>query len=423
MKTMFNKLSARVIASFLLIALLMAAQTVPTAALSSGSDSSLPFKTEAVFLEEDNTIRGLSEKTSPAFFRSLLALHAGSRVKTAEGKGKADGYICTGDKVEIAGIDESYTFIIKGDLTCDGKANAADYMCLKRHVLGTFKLEGDALKAADIDSNGTVNAVDYLCLKRYVLGTFDIYDKSVMDDTTASCEHLFMDFFIFRPTDTERGEFQNFCSRCNAVVSKELYSNEEYAEMIRPYLLKYINQYRKAAGLHEVKLTQRRTEYSQYRAWQLTKNFSHAGSPEAAEATHCGYLSGDCWYDGEFFKGGWSGSTTEIITSTDSQTWGKYMAVGECNANTLDAFAKYTIDKFYNSTLGHKQIMLSDHDYYLGIGYYNGKICINFDIHNSDEINYSYDWQDENGKTHLKNIRDHKDENGNWIIDWEEQVL
>ena len=258
----------------------------------------------------------------------------------------------------------------------------------------------------------------------------DETSKQNPSNTDSSHEHIYFTHNTVPPTATERGEIQKKCDICGTITTKYLYSVEEYAEMIRPYILKYVNQYRKEAGLHEVQLTQRRTDYSQYRAWQLTKNFSHAGSPEAAEATHCGYLSGDCWYDGEFFEGGWSGFTTEIITSTNY--WTNSMIIGECEKEleetnprydqTIRGYAKHIVDNFYNSK-PHRTIMMSSEDYYLGIGYYNGKVCINFDISSFDEINYSYDWQDENGETHLKNIRDHKDENGNWIIDWEEQVL
>ncbi|MCH5183869.1 MAG: hypothetical protein J1E00_06810 [Oscillospiraceae bacterium] len=258
----------------------------------------------------------------------------------------------------------------------------------------------------------------------------DETSKENPSNTGSSHEHIYFNHNTVPPTATERGEIQEECSICGKIVTKYLYSVEEYAKLIRPYILKYVNQYRKEAGLHEVKLTQRRTEYSQYRAWQLTKNFSHAGMGEAAEATHCGYYTTDQWYNGEFFKGGWEGFTSEIITSTNY--WTNSMIIGECEKEleetnpryeqTIRGYAKHIVDNFYNSA-AHRTIMLSSEDYYVGIGYYNGEICINFDIRNCDEINYSYDWQDENGKGHVTNIRDHKDENGNWIIDWEEQVL
>ncbi len=64
--------------------------------------------------------------------------------------------------------------ILYGDIDGDGEIKANDYAMLKRYVLKTYTLEGDALLAADIDGNGTIEAKDYAMLKRHVLKTFDI---------------------------------------------------------------------------------------------------------------------------------------------------------------------------------------------------------------------------------------------------------
>lgn len=62
----------------------------------------------------------------------------------------------------------------RGDVDQSGQINALDYLLLKRHVLGTFKLSDDRQLLADIDRNGQINAVDYLLLKRHVLGSYTI---------------------------------------------------------------------------------------------------------------------------------------------------------------------------------------------------------------------------------------------------------
>lgn len=64
--------------------------------------------------------------------------------------------------------------ILIGDVNLDGVINSRDYALLKRHCLGTYKLEGDGLKAGDINGDNAVNARDYGLLKRACLGTYTI---------------------------------------------------------------------------------------------------------------------------------------------------------------------------------------------------------------------------------------------------------
>lgn len=60
-----------------------------------------------------------------------------------------------------------------GDVSGDGKADARDYMMVKRYVLGMYAL-GTREQYADLDRDGRVNARDYLMLKRHVLGSYTI---------------------------------------------------------------------------------------------------------------------------------------------------------------------------------------------------------------------------------------------------------
>lgn len=54
-----------------------------------------------------------------------------------------------------------------GDINGDGKASAADIVKLKKHIAGDIKLEGDDLKAADVNEDGTVDQKDIDALKEY----------------------------------------------------------------------------------------------------------------------------------------------------------------------------------------------------------------------------------------------------------------
>ena len=65
-----------------------------------------------------------------------------------------------------------------GDVDGNGVMDAYDYMMLKRHILGTFKLSEEGLALADVDKNGEVNSYDYMLLKRAILGTYTIADSN-----------------------------------------------------------------------------------------------------------------------------------------------------------------------------------------------------------------------------------------------------
>ncbi|ADL52438.1 glycoside hydrolase family 9 protein [Clostridium cellulovorans] len=75
--------------------------------------------------------------------------------------------------VKVAG--EEPTLIVnptikKGDVNNDTKISAMDLALLKKHIMGTSTLTGDAFTAADVDSNGKVNSIDLALLKKYILG-------------------------------------------------------------------------------------------------------------------------------------------------------------------------------------------------------------------------------------------------------------
>jgi mannan endo-1,4-beta-mannosidase len=58
-----------------------------------------------------------------------------------------------------------------GDVNNDGSVNSTDYALVKRHILGTSLLAGEALQAADVNRDENVNSTDYAMIKRYILGS------------------------------------------------------------------------------------------------------------------------------------------------------------------------------------------------------------------------------------------------------------
>lgn len=79
--------------------------------------------------------------------------------------------------VPVKGEDPDPTPVGKlGDVDGNGKVESYDYMLLKRHILGSFKLTEEGFALADINQDGKVEAPDYMLLKRAILGTYVIAD-------------------------------------------------------------------------------------------------------------------------------------------------------------------------------------------------------------------------------------------------------
>ncbi len=62
-----------------------------------------------------------------------------------------------------------------GDINGDNNVDSTDYALLKRHILGTTSLAGNALSKADTNGDGSVDSTDYALIKRYILGLITVF--------------------------------------------------------------------------------------------------------------------------------------------------------------------------------------------------------------------------------------------------------
>ena len=74
-------------------------------------------------------------------------------------------------EAEVYGFEAESEFAF-GDVNGDGRVNTADYVQLKRHIMGSYTLGADALTRADINGDGKNNTMDYVLLKRFIMGTW-----------------------------------------------------------------------------------------------------------------------------------------------------------------------------------------------------------------------------------------------------------
>ena len=66
------------------------------------------------------------------------------------------------------------TIIVKGDVNCDGRVRATDYMEIKNYIMEVSTFTDLQLKAADANNDGNVRATDYMEIKNYIMGVSTI---------------------------------------------------------------------------------------------------------------------------------------------------------------------------------------------------------------------------------------------------------
>ena len=95
--------------------------------------------------------------------------------------------------------------LLLGDLNGDGQHTVIDYLMLKRHVLGTYRMPDVSLPAADINGNGEPDAIDYLLLKRALLGTYVLPDatQTPSEPTDEGLRFAVAFSYLFRTADHE----------------------------------------------------------------------------------------------------------------------------------------------------------------------------------------------------------------------------
>lgn len=80
-----------------------------------------------------------------------------------------EGNLTTGYVINIE--DKAYNVVKLGDVNGDGNVDSIDLLLIKRHLLGTYKIEGINSNAGDLNNDKSIDAIDLLLEKRHLLGT------------------------------------------------------------------------------------------------------------------------------------------------------------------------------------------------------------------------------------------------------------
>ncbi len=90
-----------------------------------------------------------------------------------------EGYVSSDSPVETKlkdGASVTFNYVSEsslsglGDINGDVDIDAADYILVKRHIIGNKLLTEAQVKRADINGDGEVDAADYILIKRHIIG-------------------------------------------------------------------------------------------------------------------------------------------------------------------------------------------------------------------------------------------------------------
>lgn len=88
-----------------------------------------------------------------------------------------DAFVGTGCKILVSKNGSTYTvatLLVLGDVDGDGDVGTYDYLYVKRHFMGTLKLDSVYLKAALLSGRDKVTVADYVLVKRLCFGTYTL---------------------------------------------------------------------------------------------------------------------------------------------------------------------------------------------------------------------------------------------------------
>ena len=92
-------------------------------------------------------------------------------IKVTDSKGNIINDITTNLKTnyKLKTNNKTYTIAILGDVNCDGRISALDYIEVKKHIMGTKITNHGKLIAADMDSNSNITALDYVAIRKILM--------------------------------------------------------------------------------------------------------------------------------------------------------------------------------------------------------------------------------------------------------------
>ena len=78
-----------------------------------------------------------------------------------------DSIIGTNSKIKLN--NRTYSIVVLGDVNCDGKISAFDYLEVRKHIMGITISDKGKLQASDLDKNNKISALDYIAIRKILM--------------------------------------------------------------------------------------------------------------------------------------------------------------------------------------------------------------------------------------------------------------
>ena len=125
--------------------------------------------TSSVYVITQTMIDKISPNTDVNTFKNNISTEVGYTIVNAKGEELQNTQkIGTGYKL-ITETNKEYTLIVTGDLNGDGNITLIDMSLLRKHYLEIESLQGEYLKAADMDNNNIISLRDIANMRKTIL--------------------------------------------------------------------------------------------------------------------------------------------------------------------------------------------------------------------------------------------------------------
>ena len=169
-------------------------KTLHEITVTSESGNSRTYKLTIIKVKDTTTVNDIISKLSvktndtlmfnissgtlvSTLIQSINKQNSNAIVNIYESSGSASSssdLIKTNQKIKItvpSGESRTYTLIVTGDTSGDGKVTILDLLQLQKHLLGSSVLNSVQLKSADTNLDGTTNILDLLRIQKHILGS------------------------------------------------------------------------------------------------------------------------------------------------------------------------------------------------------------------------------------------------------------
>lgn len=121
--------------------------------------------------EKEFKLTKISEKTSIDKFKKNIEISSDFDIEV---KNNDKEFITNGTVINIIdktkkNVVRKYKCVIFGDINCDGKISAADYVLIKNHIMDVNKLDSKMIDVADVSRDTNVSAKDYVLIKNHIM--------------------------------------------------------------------------------------------------------------------------------------------------------------------------------------------------------------------------------------------------------------